>query len=238
MKVIAVIPARYPSTRFPGKPLALISGKPMIQWVYENALQIPHINRVIVATDDERIIEAVKLFQGHAELTDPQLASGSDRVAAIAEKFQPEIIVNLQGDEPLLQGQDIGKAVDLVRLQAFEMATLMTPLKNPEHRFAPGIVKVLPELQPNGHLRALKFSRKDLGEKAFQHVGVYVYRLERLLEFTRLPPSQNEKEEKLEQLRAMDNGWAIGLAAMKNASVGVDYPEDIARVEKILENPL
>lgn len=245
-RVITVIPARYGSTRLPAKPLADINGKPMIQWVYERARQARGVSRTVVATDDERIAAVVRGFGGEAILTSTEIASGTDRVAAVADQVEGDIFVNVQGDEPLIVQEAIEKGVELVASGRFPMATVMTPLRDTRELHEPSVVKVIADR--NG--RAIYFSRHPIpysrgpeprpsqtGEVAyvcFRHVGLYVYTRETLMRFRDLPPSDLEKAEVLEQLRALADGIPIGIAEVRFTSIGVDTPEDLEQVRKVL----
>lgn len=241
-KIITVIPARYGSTRLPAKPLADINGKPMIQWVYERASKARGIAQTVVATDDERIAKVVKQFGGEAVLTNPELQSGTDRVAVVADKIPADIYVNVQGDEPLIVTQAIEKGVELVASGRFPMATVMTPLRSSAELHERSVVKVIADRND----RAIYFSRLPIpygrgpepqaGESfvCYRHVGLYVYTRETLKRFTALPPSALEKAEVLEQLRALADGIPIGIAEVEFTSIGVDTPEDLDQVRRIL----
>lgn len=242
MTVIGVIPARFASTRLPAKPLADIHGKPMIQWVYEQAKKSRLLTDVIVATDDERIVSAVTKAGGKAMMTDPNLASGTDRVAAIAEKVRGDIYVNIQGDEPLMSERAIDASIELVQSKRFEMASVMTPIRSNESFDNLSVVKVLVD----SNARAIYFSRfpipytreKPPADSTLsicrQHVGLYAYSRETLFRFRSLAPTPLEKAESLEQLRALQNGIAIGMAEVDFESIGVDTPEDLEKVRQIL----
>ncbi len=256
MKVIAVIPARYGSTRFEGKPLVPILGKPMIQHVYEGVSQSRLIEEVIVATDDQRIMEVVQQFGGRAVMTSPDHYTGTDRVAEVAKKIRCEIVVNVQGDEPLIRGSLIDKAVrPLLTDETLPMATLMTRIEDVKDWLNPHIVKVV--VDKNGH--ALYFSRspipfprdlqigrlesnpfgtkRPLPKRVFKHIGVYVFRRKFLLHFERMKPTPLEKLEKLEQLRALENGHRIKVSPVDYEPLCVDTPEDLQRVEEFLSHP-
>lgn len=242
MMIVAVIPARYGSTRLPAKPLADICGKPMIQWVYEKSKQSKLCNRVIVATDDERVAAAVRGFGGEVVMTPDEIQSGTDRVAAVAQMVDGDIFVNIQGDEPLIDGETIDRAILPVKQGKFELASLRVPLKSSEGLMNRNVVKVLVD----DHDRAMYFSRYPIPysrvepEEAkspylcSQHVGIYVYRRETLLKVSALPVTDLEKAESLEQLRAMKAGIAIGVFETDFLSVGVDTPEDLEKVRRIL----
>lgn len=242
MRVTAVIPARYASTRFPGKPLADIHGKPMIQWVYERTRQSSGIHRVVVATDDERIAAAVAAFGGEVQMTRADHATGTDRLAEVAARIETDLIVNVQGDEPLIDPRMIDQAVNAVRRHpGVVMGTLKTPIASVEEYLNPNVVKVVTDRQGF----ALYFSRApiphprdladDLGAnisrlEAFKHIGLYVYRKDFLLTYPRLSPTPLEQLEKLEQLRAMEHGFRIKVATTELTSRGVDTPEDLELV--------
>lgn len=242
-KAVIVIPARMGSTRLAAKPLVEIHGKPMIQWVYERASQARGISEVWVATDDERIAQTVKSFGGQAQMTSPDIQSGTDRVAAVADRVAAEIYINVQGDEPLIDPVAIEKALDLVRSKRFPMSTVMTPIRSVEELHDLSVVKVISDRLD----RALYFSRlpipysrgavpQDLKEVAcHRHVGLYVYRRDTLYQFRDLPPSRLEKGEVLEQLRAMENGVPIGITEVDFVSIGVDTQADLDQVRKYLE---
>lgn len=241
MKVVAVIPARYASTRLPAKPLADIHGKPMIQWVYERACQARGLDEVWIATDDSRIEAAARKFGARVMMTSPELPSGTDRVAAVADQVRADVYVNVQGDEPMIEPRTIELATELVTSKRFQMGTLMSPLRTEEELLNPAVVKVVADRQG----RALYFSRHPIpysrGPRPAQgpyasrrHVGLYVYSREALMRIRSLPPSPLEQAEVLEQLRAMEDGIAIGIAEVQSVSLGVDTPEDLERVRKVL----
>jgi 3-deoxy-manno-octulosonate cytidylyltransferase (CMP-KDO synthetase) len=239
MKIVAVIPARYASTRFPGKPLAGICGKPMIQRVYENTRRCSLIDRVVVATDSAEIVRAVQAFGGEVCLTSDRHETGTDRIAEAAQPMEADLIVNVQGDEPLLQPQTIEQAVGPVLADArIHMGTLKTRIKAGQDMENPNIVKVVTDARG----RALYFSRSAIpflrsraaGVALYRHIGLYVYRRDFLLHLTGLPQSGLEKAESLEQLRALENGFTIHVAETDYEPIGVDVPEDIATVENFL----
>ena len=240
MKTLGVIPSRYGAQRFPGKPLALIAGKPLIQRVYEQACQARRLDRVVVATDDTRIADAVKKFGGEVVMTAPTCPSGTDRAAEVARQLDCDRIVNMQGDEPLMRPAMIDQRVD--GLGASDMATLVRPIESADALANPNVVKVV--FAHNGN--ALYFSRhpipfvRDTGApiKHFKHLGIYAYQRDFLLKFVQLPQSALEQAEKLEQLRALENGFTIKVLITPFDSVGVDTPADVERVEKILRDEL
>ncbi|MDY0261189.1 3-deoxy-manno-octulosonate cytidylyltransferase [Syntrophotalea acetylenica] len=247
MSIIAVIPARFASSRFPGKPLAVILGKTMIQRVYERAAQARCIDRVVVATDDCRIAEEVRRFGGEVRMTRADHATGTDRLAEVAEGLDAQLVVNVQGDEPLIDPRMIDAAVaPLVENPNIPMGTLKTPLSTWQEYMDPNVVKVVTD----GQGFALYFSRAPIpcprdieiqnsgslpaSVVLFRHVGLYVYRRDFLLEFARLPTTPLENLEKLEQLRALEHGHPIRVVETELVSLGVDTPEDLARVEQYL----
>ena len=243
MKILGVIPARYASSRFPGKPLHPIAGKPLIQHVVEQCRKAKSLNEVIVATDDERIADVAKKFC-RVEMTREDHPSGSDRIAEVAARCECDAIVNIQGDEPLIDPA----VVDLVAkaLADSEMSTAATAIKQLSEYDNPNVVKVV----VNAAGRALYFSRRtipflreaasrpvseQLAAFAFlKHLGIYGYRRETLLRLVAFPQSPLEMAEKLEQLRALENGIQIAVVKVDYDSVGVDVPEDVGRVEQLL----
>jgi 3-deoxy-manno-octulosonate cytidylyltransferase (CMP-KDO synthetase) len=246
MRVTAVIPARYASTRFPGKPLADLCGRPMIQWVYAGAQRCPLVDRVLVATDDERIAAAVQAFGGTAVLTRSDHPTGTDRLAEVAAGLDSELIVNVQGDEPLIDPAMIEAAVrPLLADPDIPMGTLKTPLTSLEEFRNPNVVKVVTDR----HGFALYFSRAQIPHPrnfadqletrwselaCAKHVGLYVYRRDFLLRFPNLQVTPLEEQEKLEQLRALEHGYRIHVAATPLGVQGVDTPEDLERVRQLL----
>ena len=248
-RISAVIPARYGSTRFEGKPLADILGRPMIQYVYEGVCQSKLIDEVIVATDDQRILEAVKSFGGKAVMTSPTHSTGTDRVAEVARKLKSEIIVNVQGDEPLIKGTIIDNAIrPLLTDDTVPMSTLITRIEEVKDWLNPHIVKVVVD-QKNfalyfsrspipfprdlniGRLESHPFGTdRPLPKKVFKHIGVYVFRRKFLLHFSKMKPTPLEKLEKLEQLRALENGYSIKVTPVDYEPICVDTPEDLQKV--------
>jgi 3-deoxy-manno-octulosonate cytidylyltransferase (CMP-KDO synthetase) len=237
--VVAVIPARYGSTRFPGKPLALIAGKPMIQWVYERAAAARLVTETIVATDDRRIFDVVEGFGGRAAMTSPEHATGTDRIAEAVGGTDAGLVVNLQGDEPLLPSTVVDELVGAVLQSGAEMGTVAVPFgqstANPED---PNAVKVVRDA--TGY--ALYFSRSLIpfhrqgGEpvQPLWHWGLYAYRRPFLEKFVQWPQGSLERCEMLEQLRALENGARILVVKVQAQSIGVDRPADIAEVERVL----
>lgn len=239
-RTVVVIPARYASTRFPGKPLALIAGRPMIEWVYRRAKAATSVDEVLVATDDPRIAQAVAGFGGRAVMTDPDLPSGTDRVAAALRGVEADLVINVQGDEPVLPSRVIDALVAAMRASQAEMGTVAVPLGLTSAEFKnPNVVKVV----VNHQGLALYFSRAQIpyprdGQAACEalwHWGIYAYRREFLEQYISWPPSRLEQCEKLEQLRALENGVRIQVIIEREAqSAGVDVPEDVAKVEALL----
>jgi 3-deoxy-manno-octulosonate cytidylyltransferase (CMP-KDO synthetase) len=246
MGVTVVIPARYASTRFPGKPLADLCGKPMIQWVYERSALCGSVDRVLVATDDERIARAVKAFGGDFVMTRADHPTGTDRLAEVAAGLNDELIVNVQGDEPLIDPLMIEAAVaPLLADDSIPMGTLKTPLTSMDEFQNPNVVKVVTDQQGF----ALYFSRAPIpyprdfvGEleqrwrelATAKHVGLYVYRRDFLLQYPHLRVTPLEAQECLEQLRALEHGYRIRVAETNLVGQGVDTPEDLERVKAIL----
>ncbi len=234
--VAVVIPARYASVRLPGKPLAQIDGRPMIWYVWEKARKSRLATRVVVATDDDRIAVAVRGFGGEARMTSPACASGTDRVAETARGLDEEIIVNLQGDEPMMHPSVIDAvAAPLIRDPAVSMSTAALPGSDPEEFLRPSVVKVVVDARGD----ALYFSRapiphyRDAGNGRYRkHLGIYGYRKEFLFAVAALPPTSLEEAERLEQLRVLQNGYKIRVVDVEHDSVGVDTPEDLKAVEE------
>lgn len=238
MQVVAIIPARYASTRLPGKALKEIAGQPMIQHVYERTAQAEKIDRVIVATDDRRIYEAVEDFGGEAKMTAEDHTTGTDRLAEVARELTAEVIVNVQGDEPLIVPEMINQAVKpMIEDPDLKMSTLkkQIPEKKADN---PNLVKVVTDQEGF----ALYFSRSPIpyprAEAAdyYKHIGLYVYRRDFLLHYTNLEPTLLETEESLEQLRVLENGYRIKVAETEYDCIGVDTPEDLEQVREIVES--
>jgi 3-deoxy-manno-octulosonate cytidylyltransferase (CMP-KDO synthetase) len=233
-KVLAVIPARYGSSRFPGKPLALIRGIPMILRVYRSAARLRGVDTVVVATDDERIRRTVEEDGGRAVLTSESHDSGTSRVAEVASRYRYGIVLNVQGDEPILPVAGIERLIEIMRSdRRIEMGTLATPSSDPSESASADVVKVVCGSDGN----ALYFSRSPLpsGPGSFlRHIGVYAYRRSFLLRFPDLRRGPLEKRESLEQLRALENGHPVRVVTCRSRSIGVDRPSDIKKVEKRL----
>lgn len=241
MKHYAVIPARYASTRFPGKPLALLKGKPMLQHVYENVVTTRLFDEVFIATDDLRIAAAGEGFGATVVMTDSALPSGTDRVAALTEMMEPDsVIVNVQGDEPLICKEPLAALLKAFEDNEVQIASLMTMLDDPQDLINPNIVKVVTDTR----LNALYFSRSaipyDRDGKAlaqyFRHIGVYAFRSEALHKFVALSPGTLENIEKLEQLRALEHGIPIRMVITDYQGIGIDSPEDMQKVEQQIKD--
>lgn len=239
--ILAIIPARYASTRFPGKPLALIHGKSMISRVVEQVKKSDSIHEVIVATDDARIFDHVSDFGGKAVMTSPEHQSGTDRCAEIAAAYPTaDIVLNVQGDEPFIQAQQLDLLVDtLLKNPSFQIATLAKKISSIEELDNPNVVKLV--MTANEH--ALYFSRypipysrstqmsERLGKHDFyKHIGLYGFHRQTLLEISKSPPSPLELSESLEQLRWLENGYGIAVGITDLETIGIDTPEDLERV--------
>ena len=247
MKATAIIPARYGSTRFPGKPLALINGFPMIQHVCQRVANATMVDRVIVATDDERVAAVVDSFGGEVMLTRADHPTGTDRLAEVAEKIESELIVNVQGDEPLIDPRMVDQAIaPLVKNQQIQMGTLASKIAQIGDFHNPNVVKVVKD--QSGF--ALYFSRapipwpRDLDSEQLEkvlpqpsflrHIGLYVYRRELLLDYPSWPKTPLENLESLEQLRALERGIRLYVAETEFSCHGVDTPEDLKRVSQLM----
>lgn len=241
-EVIGIIPARYGSTRFPGKPLALLEGKPMIQWVYEACDSI--FEKVIVATDDQRIENVVKVFGGEVMVTLGAHTSGTSRCAEVLDRLEhqeaasPSIVVNVQGDEPLVKKKQIDTLISLIDNKNADIATLAAKAGVEEGLQNPNQVKVVMNLQ--GH--AMYFSRSEIPHRRNKnstqnmlvHLGLYAYRADVLREIVKLPPTPLETAESLEQLRWLEHGYSIAVGMTSKKNIGIDTPEDLGRLEKFL----
>jgi 3-deoxy-manno-octulosonate cytidylyltransferase (CMP-KDO synthetase) len=244
-QVIIVIPARYGSTRLPGKPLVPLAGKPMVQRVYERAKMAKTAGRVIVATDDERIVSKVEEFGGEARMTRTDHRTGTERIAEVAAHVDGQIFVNVQGDEPLLDPAAVDAAVAaLLEEPAASVATVAVPIRTPSDIMDPNVVKTVLDFDDN----ALYFSRAPIPwvrdsthqthARHLKHLGLYVFQRDALLEYPTLPQGELERLEQLEQLRWMENGWKVRVAEVEHDAVSVDVPEDVARVEELLKSGL
>ena len=243
MKTYGIIPSRFGSSRFPGKPLAVLAGKPLVAWVVEAVKKAKSLDEVLVATDDERIVAAVESNGGRAVMTPSELPSGTDRIACAAGDFaDDDILVNIQGDEPLIDPALIDELVAKLKTDPrWSMATAVTPVKSAADLAAKTVVKVVLDRDDG----ALYFSRSpipcdrdheaDLASGLYvRHLGIYAYRGEFLRRYIAEPPCDLEKTEKLEQLRALWMGAKIAVVRTDDEGVGVDTPEDAVRVERIL----
>jgi 3-deoxy-manno-octulosonate cytidylyltransferase (CMP-KDO synthetase) len=237
---VAIIPARYQSSRLPGKPLVDINGRPMIEHVYRRAAAAGAVHLVLVAADDPRIVRAVEGFGGLVRLTDAAHRTGTDRLAEVAEDLDCELVVNVQGDEPLIEPAMIDEAVAPFADPTLMMATLRRAIDDPADLANPNIVKVV--VDRDGHAlyfsRApIPFTRRDAegvgGPLGYKHIGLYVYRREFLLAFARLERTPLERRELLEQLRAIEHGFRIKVPETSHDSIGVDTPEDLERVRRL-----
>lgn len=271
MSAIVIIPARYNSTRFPGKPLATLKGKTIIQHVYEGCAGATLAQEVIVATDSKTIFDSVLSFGGKAIMTSPDHKTGTDRVAEVATLFDYDIIVNVQGDEPLIRPQMIDDVIDLLKDSRADMGTLAKRTVNPKEIEDPNVVKVVfdkenfalyfsrspipyhrdvfsAEEQKSGSAKELKspevqrfrvsallnFRSSELF--MFKHIGIYSYRRDVLLKFSKMEPTRLEEIERLEQLRALENNMKIKIKETEFETIGVDTPEDLERVERWLNS--
>ncbi len=234
---LAIIPARFHSTRFPGKPLVPFMGKPLIQHVWERVSQAKKIERVIIATDHQEILRRVMEFGGEGVLTSPFHRSGTERVAEVARKMDYEIVVNVQGDEPMIEPSLIDEIVETLRNNNVPMASVYEIWDSVEEFFNPNVVKVVLDKDDFG----IYFSRSPIPyskeiKSFFRHVGIYGYKKETLLKLVDLPPSSLEVKENLEQLRAVENGIRIKMIRSLKKSMGIDTPEDLRKVEELIKN--
>jgi 3-deoxy-manno-octulosonate cytidylyltransferase (CMP-KDO synthetase) len=243
VKSLAVIPARYASTRFPGKPLAILSGKPMIQHVWERCRAADGVDRVIVATEDERIVNACHAFGAECEMTSAEHHSGTDRVAEVAQRYpEYEIVLNVQGDEPAMASSTIAAVVSVLRKDQCVIATPVT-IARPDDLPNPNVVKVVVALTGDAlyfSRAAIPFHRDGLPStrpEYVRHIGLYGFRREALLKVTQLPVLPLEVAESLEQLRWLQAGWKIRCVAVSSLSIGVDTPEDLKSLEAHWPNP-
>ncbi|MDH4185002.1 MAG: 3-deoxy-manno-octulosonate cytidylyltransferase [Nitrospinota bacterium] len=237
-RVLVVIPARYGSTRLEGKPLKLIGGKPMIELTYSQAKKMTTATEVVVATDDQRIVDAVQAFGGVAEMTSPDHQTGTDRVAEVAMRHDADVVVNVQGDEPFIDPVSVDLAVTrLLADDSVKMSTLCVPCTHQE-ACDPMVTLVVRDLKE----MALYFSKAPIpndrdgalpGKAYLKHLGLYVFRKDFLLEFARMEPTPLEKREKLEQLRVLERGGRILVVMTDSDSIGVDSPADLEKANKI-----
>lgn len=239
MKIIGVIPARYKSSRFPGKPLTDICGRPMIYWVYQQAKKVKEFYEVYVATDDERIREACEAHDMKVIMTSDQHQTGSDRVAEVAQKVEGDLFVNVQGDEPVIDPEMIRQVISLfTEDESVYFGSLKKEITDPEEIRASSTVKVVTD--NNGD--AMYFSRSVIPSnlkdgrlaRVFRHVGIYAYKKDFLLKFAAMEQTELELGEGIEPLRAMQRGYKMRLKETEYTSIGVDLPEHVAQVEKII----
>lgn len=242
MKIIGVIPARYESSRFPGKPLALICGKPMIWWVYQQCLKVRSFNEIYVATDNVKISDVCKNFGMNTVMTSSECKTGSDRVAEAARYIDGDLFVNIQGDEPVINPLMIQEVIDLFKDNSVYFGTLKTAVTDEDQIKASSTVKVVTDANAD----ALYFSRAVIPSnikdgklaKMYRHVGIYAYRKDFLMKFHDMNQTELELGEGIEPLRAMENGYKVRVAETQFESIGVDYPEHIALVEDyIIKQP-
>jgi 3-deoxy-manno-octulosonate cytidylyltransferase (CMP-KDO synthetase) len=247
-KVLAVIPARYASTRLPGKVIEPVAGRPMVWHVWDRARRATLVDGVLVATDDLRVVEALAPHDVPVMMTQRNHACGTDRLAEVATRVEADVLVNVQGDEPLIDPRTIDAIIGPLRDDpTLLMSTARHRITDPERIADPSVVKVVCDR----HGRALYFSRSPIpavrdmdaashpGEQKptslfWQHVGLYAYRRQAVLQFAAMEPTPLERSEKLEQLRALENGWSIAVVETEHKSVGVDTPDDLARVRRLL----
>jgi 3-deoxy-manno-octulosonate cytidylyltransferase (CMP-KDO synthetase) len=242
--VVGIIPARFASTRLLGKPLADIGGKPMIQHTYESSLKSKLLNRIIIAVDDTKVEEAVRSFGAEVLMTPKNIPTGSDRLAYVIKDIpEAKIIVNIQGDEPFINGIMIDQAIEpLLFDKSINISTLAKKIESVEELKSPSVPKVVFDYQnyalyfsrsPIPFVRdARTYSERLLKADTFKHIGLYVYRREALLKFTRLDPTDLEQTEKLEQLRMLENGMKIKIVVTEYDTLSVDTPDDLARARK------
>ena len=238
IEILGVIPARFASTRFPGKALVSLGGKPIVQHVYDRASSARHLTSVVIATDDDRIADVARGFGARIQMTREDHPSGTDRVAEVASSGAASVIVNIQGDEPLIDPAAIDAAVlALLDDDKVSMATLKCLITDPSEIQNPNVVKVV--TAANGD--AIYFSRCPIPfhrqdpQTYYKHIGLYVYRRDLLLQYSDLPMGPLEKAERLEQLRAIENGYRIRVAETDYESLGVDTPEDLEKVSSMFE---
>jgi len=238
MKAVGIIPARYKATRFEGKVLAPLCGKPVIQHVWEKAKGAHNLDDLIIAADDDRIIKGVESFGGKATLTAKQHPSGTDRLREIANPLDVDVVVNIQADEPLIQPAMIDELVmELFEDRDIVMATLMKRIDNPEDINNPNVVKVVVD-KDNFALyfsrTAIPFYKRTKSVRYYKHIGLYSYTKDFLFTFANLPPSTLERAEGLEQLRALENGYKIKVLETSYDTVGIDTPDDLKKAEEML----
>jgi 3-deoxy-manno-octulosonate cytidylyltransferase (CMP-KDO synthetase) len=238
-KILGVIPARFGSTRFPGKVLAQISSKSMLQHVYERSAQARYLTSTIIATDDQRVYDAARAFGARVRMTREDHTTGTDRVAEVASAENAEIIVNIQGDEPLIEPDAIDAALlPVVHEPDIVMATLKKRIEVEREITDPNVVKVVTDSVGDAvyfSRSPIPFDREGAGQTYYKHIGLYVYQRDFLLGYSSLPVGPLERAEKLEQLRAIENGYKIRVSETEFESLGVDTPEDLARVAELFQ---
>ena len=241
MKTVIIIPARYASTRLNAKPLIKVGGKPVIQWVYEQAKTVKAADEVIVATDNQEIFDTVKSFGGMVEMTSTEHKSGTDRIAeVISRNNEYDLIVNLQGDEPLISTQNITTAITLLKNDSnADIATLVKVVKDKQEIENPNLVKCI--FDKNNYAiyfsrNKLPYERKEYEGNFYGHIGLYCYTKDALLKMTKLPQANIEKAESLEQLRAIYNGMKIKVAVVESNAIGIDTKEDLEAFEKYVKD--
>ncbi len=236
MKTVVIIPARMGSSRFYGKPLADLCGKPMIEWVYERAKSAKGVSDVIVAACDKEVIDAVAGFGGKAVMTDPSHKSGTDRLAEVAKNLDCDVVVNVQGDEPLIEPESIEKAAEVFD-GSVDMASLMVAIDE-ETAADPNIVKVVTDNKGFAMYfsrSVIPYARDERAGKIYGHIGLYAYTRDFLLKFASMVRTSAEKTESLEQLRVLENGYKIKMIEVGEKPLGVDTPADLEKVRKIIE---
>ncbi len=240
MKIIGVIPARYRSSRFPGKPLVSICGKPMIYWVYQQAKKVKEFDEVYIATDDERIKAACSEYNMNVIMTSSEHETGSDRVAEVAEKIEGDLFVNVQGDEPVINPEMIRQVISIfLEDDSVYFGSLKKEITDPDEIKAASTVKVVTDDKGD----ALYFSRSVIPSnckdgklaRVFRHVGIYAYKRDFLLAFSNMQQTELELGEGIEPLRAMQKGYKIRLKETQYSSIGVDLPEHVEKVERIIK---
>ena len=237
-KIIAVIPARYQSSRFPGKPLVQIAGKSMIQRVYERVKEVSAIYEVLVATDDKRIFDEVLSFGGKAVMTG-ECSCGTERVYEAVSDIDCNIVINVQGDEPLINKEMLEGLINAFEDETVEMATLKKEIQSKRDIEDPNVVKVVTDQKNNAiyfSRYAIPYDRDRIGVTYYRHIGIYAYTKTFLEKYIKLPKSSLEICESLEQLRVLDNGYDIRVVETQYESIGVDLPEHVALVERMLED--
>lgn len=233
LRILAGIPARYASTRFPGKPLALLAGRPLIEHVWTRVRSVSALDRVIIATDDDRIAAVARSFGAEVRLTRADHPSGADRLAELVWDEPCDLVVNVQGDEPLLAPEAIAAALTPFDADpSLPVSTLKTLIRDPADLANPNVVKVVTD--PHGFALAFTRTAPPGPDPHFKHIGLYVYRRDFLLRLTQLPPTPRERAERLEQWRILENGFPVRVVETQHDSIGIDTPEDLARAEALL----